>query len=432
MRYIPVLLLIGLIVLSPDACARGAVLVIIDGLGSSYLSSHTASYVSGGAIEPVEVKAFGRADAQYQLKVPVPATEFGHAVIVTGYSGASQEVVTFYHATIFDALKDDGYIALGILENGDTNEMLAELDACVHNEDHSIYDPDFKFIENGNNIPSTVAHMMKGYPVLPPGKAGKDPYARYIEYNAWALGFTTDLVAFMNESYPNMDYILIVNAGGLDSAGHNFGYKGYRAVLSGLDGDIDGLIDACEASGTLLIVTGDHGMSFPDDSKKGSHAAPQVASRNESLLVPLLIFSNITMESGGIYGQECLAPTLLSLLDEPDTMSLGDGEPLPVKERPALYLRSKSPVSVTVSGNGLNASASFSGLYHIKGLEKGGYMVSYGGTQTTVHLVHDEILDLKEGGQSPPVVPPWMAYVAVAGISVAGICVALKLAWMRR
>lgn len=432
MRYLPIILLIGIAVLPASACAHGVVIVIIDGLGSSYLSSHTASFAGGGAIEPIELISFDRANAQYQLKVPVPATEYGHAVIVTGYSNASGEVVSYYHATVFDALKDDGYLTLGILENGDSKEMLNELDAAVREKNDSIYNPYFEFILNGYSVPQGVARTMEEYPRLPPCKAGKDPYSPYIRYNSWALGFARDMVQYMNESEPGQRYILMVNAGGLDSAGQNTGYGGYKSVLSGLDSDLEGIVDACTASGTLLIVTGDHGMSFPDEGKKGSHSAPQSASRNESLLVPLLIYSNVTIKSSSVYGQECLAPTLLSLLDEPDTMSMGDGEPLPVKEKPTLYLASKDLKDVTVTGPDFNRTSSFSGLYKIMGLEKGDYTVSYGGTQRAVHLDHDELLDLKEEGQSPPAVPPWMVYLAAAGISVTGISVALKLAWARK
>lgn len=370
MRYIPVFLLLLIVAFQASACAQSAVLVIIDGLGSSYLDSGAATYANGAPIEPVSLKSFGQAAVQYQLKVPVPATEYGHAVIVTGYSNATREAVAYYHATIFDALKDDGYLALGILENGDTKEMLGELDAVVHNNNESIYMPDIEFISKDKNVPADIAYMMESHARPGESKAGKDPYKPYIEYDAWALDFAADIVRYMGDRHPGQSYILMVNAGGVDSAGHNLGYDGYRAVLVGLDDSMGELVDACAETGTALVVTGDHGMSFPDQGKKGAHSAPDVASRNESLLVPLLIYANITAKSGGVYGQECLAPTLLSLLDEPNTLSVCDGKPIPIK--------------------GIQAS-----------------------------------LVKEEGGQ--PSRYPWMAYTAVAGISAAGIYIALRL-----
>jgi len=244
----------------------GAVIVIIDGMGSAYLAGQSATYAGGMPIDAVDMRSFEAADAYYRLKVPVPATEYGHAVIVTGYSNVSPEEITYYHATIFDALHDEGYLALGILENGDSKEMIGELDAAVRENNHSIYNPEFQFITNEPDVPSNVARMMEGHPRLTKTKAGKDPYEPYIRYNSWALGFARDAVAYMNESGQGADYVLIVNAGGLDSAGQNLGYDGYRAVLEGMDEGLMALVETCRSSGTILMITADHGMSFPDDT----------------------------------------------------------------------------------------------------------------------------------------------------------------------
>jgi 2,3-bisphosphoglycerate-independent phosphoglycerate mutase len=430
MRLLPFVLLIALVAIPAGASAHGAVLLIIDGFGSSYLTG-SATYAGGTPMQPIDLDFVREANAAYELKVPVPATEQAHAVIVTGYSGVSPEMVGYYHATIFDALKDDGYLALGILENGDSNEMLVELDAAVREKNGSIYNPCLEYVENGNGVPPGVSKLMKEYPRLPASKAGKEPYAAYIRYNAWGLGFARDLVVYMNESEPGRDYFLMVNVGGLDSGGQNTGYEGYRAILSGMDEEVKMLVDECVSSGTLLVITGDHGMSFKEDSKRGSHSAQDVASREESLMVPLLIYSGNATKGSGTYGQECLSPTLLSLLDEPDTMSLGNGEPLPVKEKPTLYLNSKEYEDVTISGPNFHGTVSFCGLYRITGMEKGDYMITYGGAQSSVHLDHDELVDIRDDGQCPSGIPPWMAYLAAACISAAGISIALMLAWRR-
>lgn len=432
MRYLPLLFAIALAAIPVDASAQGAVILVVDALGSSYLAPHTATYTSGAAIPPVGLGSFDRASARYQLKVPVPSTEYGHAVIVTGYSNASQPTVAYYHSTVFDVLKDDGYLALGIMENGDTHEMMGKLDAIVHNKNGSVARPDFDFVKNDPDLPADIERMMRNYSGTPPDRAGKGAAEPCINYNAWGLGFTRDLVQYMGTYHPGLDYVLIVNIGGLDESGHNLGYGGYRAVLSGLDGDLGGLIDACAASDTILMITGDHGMSFKNETAKGSHASPAVAARNESLLVPLLIYSNKTAGGGGVYGQECLAPTLLSMLDEPDTLSMGDGEPLPVKEKPALYLRSKRPVSVAVTGGGLSLSKTVNGTERVGDLEKRDYTISYGGIRKNIYLAHDLLLDVGDGGPGPAHGDPWMIYLAAAGVSIAGIGTALRMAWMKK
>ncbi len=232
MRYLPIILIIALAAIPMNASAQGAVIFVVDALGSSYLPGHTATFTSGGLIAPIDMKSFDMADAEYQLKVPVPATEYGHAVIVTGYSNASEPVVSYDNATLFDALKGQGYLRLGIMENGDTPEMIAELDAIVHNKNESILSPNFEFVQNDNSLPSDIGSMMENYPHSPPMQnTSKSPYAPYINYNAWGLNFTRDLVQYMGDHHPDQNYVLIVNIGGLDSVGHEYGYEGYKAVL---------------------------------------------------------------------------------------------------------------------------------------------------------------------------------------------------------
>lgn len=426
MRYLPALLLLALLFSPPVADARSAVLLIIDGLGSSYLAGHEAAYSDGTPMEPVDVPSFGPADARYELFVPVPSTEYGHAVIATGDRGAAPEDVSAFHATVFDALHDDGYLALGILENGDSAEFLAELDAAVRVTNNSVYSPGFAFVRNGDAVPSGLAAMMRDYPRLDRIRAGKDPYSPYIRYNAWAIGFAADTVEFVNMSMPQADYLLVVNAGGLDSAGHALGDDGYRAVLAGMDGSLGALVEACRNSDTALIVTADHGMSFPGKGKRGSHANAAAASRNESRLVPLFIYGSVA-HGGGTYGQECLAPTLLSLLDEPDTLSLGDGAALPVKDRPTLFLMSDGPVDVAVSGEGVDTSIMINGTYRLSSLEKGDYVLRYGGKSEKVRVAGDVVVHVRDEGEARPEWPPWIAYGPLIAIPLAGIAIALRL-----
>lgn len=425
---------IGLMLAMAPACnAQSAVILVIDSFGSSYVYyDNVASYVSGGTLQKVKMISVDEADGHYTLQVPVPETEHGHSVIVTGYSDAMADTLPYDNATIFDVLRDRGYLCLGIMETGDTNNMLDNLDIAVREKNDSIYKPHFEFILNDKNAPEDIVNMMKSYPVLNETKAGKDPNAAYIRYNNWSLCFATDLVDFMNDSEPGTNYILLANAGGLDEAGHTLGSGGYEAVMNGLDPGLQELIDACYSANVTLLVTGDHGMSFKDASSKGSHASADVATRNESTLVPLLIYSNSKEVKGsGLYTQEDLAPTVLALLDCPDTLSMCDGQSLPVKDRPSLYLRSQRQVNVTLTGMKSSDLISFSGIYAVKDLDQGKYSIKSGEYEKNIDLKADMLVDIPEEGQTSSALPLWSAYAAAGVVSIAGIIVALKLVWRK-
>lgn len=434
MHYaIPILTIFILLTFVPTCCAQSAVILVIDSFGSSYVyNNNPVTYTSGAAIPRVHLSAVDEADGHYTLRVPVPETEHGHSVIVTGYSDAMADTLPYDNATIFDVLRDRGYLCLGIMETGDTNNMIGNLDIAVREKNDSIYQPYFEFIQNDKNAPEGIVNMMKSYPVLNKTKPGKDQNAAYIRYNNWSLGFAARLVDFMNNSEPGMNYILLANNGGLDEAGHTLGSDGYEAVMAGLDPGLQELIDACYRANVTLLVTGDHGMSFKDANSKGSHASADVATRNESTLVPLLIYSNNKEVKGsGLYTQEDLAPTLLSLLDCPNTLSMCDGASLPVKDRPTLYIRSKQPVNVTLTGLKSSDIISFSGIYEIKSLAQGIYSIRSGDYEKDIDLRADMLVDIPEEGQTSSALPLWSAYAAAGVVSIAGIVAALKFVWRK-
>ena len=148
----------------------------------------------------------------------------------------------------------------------------------------------------------------------------------------------------MGDRYPGQKYLLVISVGGTDMAAHESGFKSYSQAIEDLDRGLASLADACEASGDVLLVTADHGMSFKSLASKGSHASGEASRRNESRLAPLLVFSEVSGIRSGTFGQECLAPTLLSLMECPDTLSIADGESIPVSDSPSLYLISDAPV----------------------------------------------------------------------------------------
>jgi hypothetical protein len=231
----------------------------------------------------------------------------------------------------------------------------------------------------------------------------------------------------MGDAWPGQKYLLVVSVGGIDMAAHESGFKSYRQAIEDLDAGIASLSDACKASGSVMAVTADHGMSFKSPGSKGSHASGEASLQNESRLAPLLVFSEVSGIRSGVFGQESLAPTLLSLIECPDTLIIEDGEPIPVSDSPSLYLISSAPVKVTVDGPGLSRMETVNGTCHIGPLDQGRYTISSPAGTKTVTLDHD--LTINVDGQ--PVAMGWgwhwLPYAGVAIFSVAGLAVTLRL-----
>ncbi|MCD1295130.1 arylsulfatase [Methanocella sp. CWC-04] len=425
-----------IILLPAESCSlSNTVVIIIDGLGSSYIyPERTAYYADGGLIDPVELISLQNAQAKYELKAPVPKTEIGHAVLVTGYSEATSEVVSYYDATIFDAAKKNGYINIAIMEKGDSDEILGEQDIAVREKNNSVFKPLVEYVENGGNVPVELSYFMKGYPYLDNVRPGKDPYFAYVRYNSWALQFGADVVAFMNETLQDQKYLLTINAGGLDSAGHSLGSDGYRAVISGMDIDIQRLVDICKKTDTILIITGDHGMSFKHESSKGSHSSFEVCSRDESVLVPFIVCSGGASPCIGNkpYGQECFAPAILSLMGCPDTLSLSDGEKIPVLKSPSIFINSRRPVEITVTGQDYSNTAIVEGIHRFGPLEKGIYTIRYGDGPIVIDLASDELIDLDKVNTAEYIESPLPDYLIPAIFSGIGIFIALLVIRKRK
>ena len=82
-------------------------------MGSSYIyPDHSPACVDGSPLPGIHTD-FARECEQHATEfwVPTPETECGNAVIVTGYSGATQEAFSYYGATIYDVLRAEGYLS---------------------------------------------------------------------------------------------------------------------------------------------------------------------------------------------------------------------------------------------------------------------------------------------------------------------------------
>lgn len=324
---------------------KSAVLVIVDGLGSSYIyPDHSPACIDGSPLPYIHLAMAENASGRFELRVPTPETESGNAVIVTGFSKATGEMLSYYNATIYDVLRARGYLSMAILETCDTIYMIGEPDIIVSERNNSAYNPSATTTVNGKSIPAGVQDLLAAGP-LPHLSSATNPVDAYRQYDDWSLGKAAAMVRFMGESHPDIEYLLVVNAAGPDMAAQERGFDSYRQTIEDLDAMLSSLADACREGGLILLVTADHGMSFKSPGSKGSHASGEASMRNESRLAPLLVFTGDAEKISGNGGQECVAPTLLSLMECPDTLSLGDGEPLMSGDSPSLLSVSVEPAA---------------------------------------------------------------------------------------
>ncbi|OPY30350.1 MAG: phosphoglyceromutase [Methanocella sp. PtaU1.Bin125] len=409
---------------------KNAVLVIVDGLGSAYVyPGRSASCVDGSPLAGACLDMTDNASAMFELWVPAPDTESGNAVIVTGYSGASEDAVAYYGATIYDALRAQGYLCMAILETGDTASMIAEPDIIVYERNNSVRNPEIVVTVNGQPVPAGIEDIFRSDPLPTPGP-GNDPVAAYRRYDDWSLDKATRVVDYMRQACPEKQYLLVVNVAGPDMAAHDRGYDTYRKTIEGLDGSLSALTEVCRSAGTVIVVTADHGMSFKTPGSRGSHASGTASMVNETRLVPMLVFGGDKVDVSGVYGQQCLAPTLLSLMECPDTLTIADGVPLPLNDCPSLYLISRDPVTATVESPGFYRQVTVNGTCRIGPLEAGSYRLTLPWGVRTVALDRDVTIELADTMQGRSPAGSWVPYVAAAVVSAAGIVAGLGL--MRR
>jgi len=279
---------------------------------------------------------------------------------------------------------------------------------------------------NSESVPSDVRDLLMADPPMRQ-KTGTDHATLYRLYDNWPLDKATELVLYIGDRYPGQKYLLVISVGGTDMAAHEKGFESYSQAIEDIDAGIFSLADACKASGDVLMITADHGMSFKSPGSKGTHASGEALQRNESRLVPLLIFSEVSGIKTGTFGQECLAPTLLSLMECPDTMSITDGEPIPVSDSHSLYLISDVPAAASVTGPGFQWQATVNGTCQVGPLNKGRYTISAPSGTRIVELDRDRTVKIDGQGAVVGWKWDWLPYAVVAMISVFGLAVALRL-----
>ena len=332
---------------NPVDIPQGAVILIIDGLGSPYIYPELTPYALDGQVLP---KSHGNnlsliLSQSYRVldvRAPQTYTEAGHSVLVTGYSKALSDVIGGSGTTIYDVAHEYDYHTFAVMHKGDFATLCSKQDVIVRDVTNSVNQPEMLIMTNDisagqKQISMEVAALMQdSIPALndrlrqfPEGSQ-----QRYDIYNNWAISTAIDVIDHMHANYPQEHYLLTINVGAIDSAGHYKKDTGYITSINGIDAVCMDLYVKCKENKLAFILTADHGMAFPSPDSRGGHQAAKYSRTNEAQMVPFVVSASGIASSvvEGSYGQEDIAPTILDILYLPNELRLSDGNAIPLRD----------------------------------------------------------------------------------------------------
>ena len=334
---------------------QSAILFIVDGLGSSYFYPELAPFaLDGNEISKANTHNLTLRTRISDIKTPHPVTGIAHSIIVTGNSEANEEIVAYPDATIYDVTREHGFVNLAVMETGDFVNMREEQDIILYAENNSIDEP--KMSIQAKAAPSGIYELMYEWKMKVPeylnNRSGEN---RYSSYNKWGIDAANSVASYMIKNHPEQKFLLTMNVGAIDSGGHNLGDDDYLRLIEDLDRDLYPLYKTANENNIALFLTADHGMSFAvKNARRGGHSSDKYSSRQESLRIPFVIAAT-NVESGiinGEYGQEQIAPTLLSVLDLPNHLQYADGGSINVKNYASVYVTSDGESSFSLWNKG--------------------------------------------------------------------------------
>jgi hypothetical protein len=336
-----------------------AILFIVDGFGSSYYYPELTPYaLDGSELTKARAQNLTLGTRMIDIKTPHPVTGIAHSVIVTGYSDANEETVGYPDATVYDVARKHGFVNLAVMEKGDFLNMREEQDIILYAENNSIDEPQISI--KAKAPPSGVYELMYEWKMkLPSYLNNQSGVKKYSAYNKWGIDAANDIANAMIKNHPSQKFILTVNAGAIDSGGHNLGDDDYVRLIEDIDRDFYPLYKTAKENGVALFLTADHGMSFAKkNARRGGHGSDKYSSKVESLRIPLVIISPNTMQGvlTGEYGQEDIAPTLLSVLDLPNHLQYADGKAINIKNYASIYVKADSQYTVSLWNDGRKIS----------------------------------------------------------------------------
>ena len=398
----------------------GAVLLVVDGLGASYVyPEHRAYALDGSALEgAVLFNLTGGGARAVDVRVPVPETTKSHSVLITGDSGTNPDRLG---PTIFDAARAEGYLCLAVLERGDAMPVLQEMDGVLYLGENALHGaqpiPGFRAA-----APAGLRYRFQVWRDRFAQYSAPQGVAGYAGYNCWAL----DVVADTVQNLSGQRFLMLVNVGAVDSAGQNLGADGYREVVAALDVPLGRLAEICRDNNVLLVVTADHGMVFPSATGKGGHSAEKFAARPEALRVPLVFLGPGVEELnlGGRWSEVDIVPTVLSILN----ISSGSSEGTSLPIRAGFDLRvTGAPAGLELWRNGSWLANGSAGECRFRGLSRGLYSLKAGGKEWAVVVNGDVAMDL--AGKAAPQ-GDWkriIGIILILAINLAGIAIIVRI-----
>jgi len=406
----------------PQAQPSGAVLLVVDGLGASYVyPEHRAYALDGAPLEgAVLFNLTGGGARALDVRVPVPETTKSHSVLITGNSGTNPDRLG---PTIFDAARANGYLCLAVLERGDAMPVLQEMDGVLYLGENALHGaepiPGFRASAPANLSPIFQKWRDRfAWYSAPQGVAG------YAGYDAWALDAAADTV----QNLSGQRFLMLVNVGAVDSAGQNLGADGYRRTVQALDMPLGRLAEICRQNNVLLAVTADHGMVFPSATGKGGHLAEKYAARPEALRVPLVFLGPGVEELNlaGRWSEVDIAPTLLGILNISGNLTK-EGKSLPIREGFDLRVTGAPGALELWRGEERLANAAAAGERRFRGLPRGLYSLKAGEKEWAVLVNGDAAMDLT--GKAAPQ-GDWkriIGIILILAINLGGIAIIFRI-----
>ncbi|MDM7935655.1 MAG: alkaline phosphatase family protein [Methanothrix sp.] len=398
---------------------HGAVILVVDGLGSSYVyPEHNPYALDGTPLEKATLfNLTGRGARVIDVRVPLPETRRSHQVLITGSLSARTDDLG---PTIFDAARDQGYLCLAVLERGDSIEVLLEQDAVLYLDDNSLHGaqpiPGFR-----DGAPSELRALFSAWGDRFDDYTASRGVEGYASYNLWALDAAADIVSHLS----GRRFLMLVDIGAVDSAGHDLGPDGYRKTIQALDEPLGELALACRRAGVLLVVTSDHGMAFPDGDSSGGHSSAKYAGRPESLRVPLVLTGPGVQELNlaGYWSEVDIAPTLLEILE----IQSWDGRSMPLKSGYDLTVTGARGELELLRDGLLLAHASGDEEHRFRDLDMGIYTLRSDGRSLEVVVSGDQEIDLA-GPAVPSLRTRWaVGTLLILAINLAGVLVILRI-----